>query len=78
MGIEFLTVGSFQTGTVPRNLDHRTLHPQTDSKVRNPFLPGKLNRFDLPFNPSCPEPSGDEDAIGLLKKMFWPLLLHLL
>src|SRR4030043_2078955 len=78
MGIELLAVGSLQICTMARDFNHCTLHPKTDAKKGNPFLPSELYGLDLSLDSSRTKPSGDENTIRPLKEMLWTFLIYLL
>ena len=67
--IEFTTVGPFQPGNVTSKFHDRTLHPQTESKKRNPLFPGVANRRHFAFDPSGAEPARNQNSVGLAQKL---------
>ena len=76
--IKLCAVRPIQTGTVARDLNHRTLHAEADSEVRNLILPGILDGADLSFDPPRPKTSWNEHAIDSLQKTVRSFLLDLL
>src|SRR5262249_50659958 len=57
-------VGALETAHVPRDLDHRHLHPEADAEEGDLALPRVAHRGDLPLRPTRPEPHRHEDAVG--------------
>ena len=60
--VELRAVGVRPPGDVPRKLDHRDLHPQTDPQIRDTPLSGVLRRQHHALNAPVAEASGHQNA----------------
>lgn len=61
--------GLGKTGQVPRRLDHRHLHAETDAEIGDVALTGEPRRLDLAFRPTLAEAAGHQNGVGALKPL---------
>ena len=76
--VELPAVGTGQTAEVACELDHCALHPQTDTKEGNQFLPGIGDGGDLPFDPSPTEATRHQHAGHVVEVLLGAIPLDLL
>src|SRR5215510_317805 len=65
---ELSGIGVFDAAQIARGLQHRHLHPETNTEIRDMALACELRRFDLAFRTTLAESSGNEDAVYVLEK----------
>ncbi len=62
VGIELSTVGTGESAEIPRELDHRALHPEANPEEGNQLLPRVRDRGNLPLDPAASESAGNQHA----------------
>ena len=66
-GIELGAVRIGETSLVPRILDDRQLHPQTDAEIGNAVLARMANRLDLAFDAALAKSTRHYDRVHSLE-----------
>merc|ERR1712146_817017 len=62
--IELRRVCTFPAEHVPRELDHSSLHSNTDPKIGGVALAAIVGHQDFPFNATISKTSRDENAVN--------------
>src|SRR3989440_509421 len=62
-GSELRRVGALQAAHGPCELDHRTLHAETDAEVGHALLARVAHRLDLALDAAVAEAPGHQDAV---------------
>src|SRR3954447_18160747 len=64
---ELCRIRSGQPGEMPRRLDDRHLHPETDAEIRHLPLARETHRLDFPLRAALAKAPGHEDRVDILK-----------
>ena len=78
LGIHLRRVGAVHPADVTCELGDRDVHAEADAEIRDLLLARDPAGEDLPLPAARAEPTGDEDAVGLLELVDGLLVRHVL
>jgi hypothetical protein len=67
--VELRAVCALEPDHVPRILDDRELHAETDTEIGDPVLARETDGLDLAIDAALAEPAGHEDRVGAVERV---------